>query len=246
VKRGCTAALVLSGFVLLPALSVRAVAAEASLRRDKARTISVAGTATVKAAPDRVRIGFEVETKAVSAEKAAADNAKQSEAVLAALKGAVKPPGRVTTSGYQLNPEYSYGERSGARRRVLVGYVAVNRLRVVGADLAAAGSLIDKAVSAGATAAGSVSFFRDDLTAAKRQALLEAGRSARSDAEAIAESLGVSLGEVVTASSATSPPLLPQVRAMAMRDASASTAKTPIEAGEIAVSVTVNVIFAIR
>ncbi len=238
--------LVFSSLLVVSALVAPAFAAEGAARRDRPRSITVSGTATVKAAPDRVRITFEIETRAATADEVATKNAGLSQAVLAVLKSLVKSPGRVTTYGYQLNPEYSYGERGGARRRVLTGYVAVNRLRVVSADLAGAGALIDKATAAGASRAGSVSFFRDDLTAANRQALLEAGRRARGDAEAIAESLGVTLGEVLTASSTSSSSLPPQPRMMAMRGATNSAPKTPIEAGEIAVTMTVTVLFAIH
>jgi len=235
----------LSGLVVSTCGVARAVAAE-DTTPEQPRSITVVGSATVDAAPDRVRITFDVETRAATAEAVASKNAKKSQAVLAALKSLVKPPGRVTTFGYRLNPEYSYGEHGGARRRVLTGYAAVNRLRVVSDDLAGAGALIDRATGAGASGAGSVSFFRDDLTTARRQALLEAGQRARGEAEAIAESLGVTLGEVLSASSASSSSIPPRPRVMAMREATASAPKTPLEAGDIAVSMQVTVVFAIH
>ncbi len=237
----CTAVMAVDGAA---GLGPASAAQEGMRAKAEQRTISVSGTVQVKAAPDRARVTFDVQTNAKTAELAVQGNANATDRVVRAMKAAVKGKGEVSTSGYNLSPEYRYGERSGARERTLIGYVATNSLSVVTSDLQQVGKLIDEAVGAGATGAGSVSFFREDTTGARRQALVEAGRKARAEADAIAESLGIGLGEVLHASSSMAVPIGPQPKMLAMRSMAAE-ADTPIEPGDVNVSATVQVLFAI-
>jgi len=210
------------------------------------RIIRTSGTATVRATPDRVRVAVSMISRAQTARAASEENARLSKAVLDKLRAAVRVPGEVRTAGYDLSPEYDYGDGSGRKGPRLIGYVATNRLFVVTDDLTGVGALLDAAVGAGANQVDSISFFLDDEQAARRQALLEAGRRARAEAETIAESLGVALGDLLDASSGTThapPPVYGHQRAMM---AMAEDASTEIAPGTMELGATVQVTFGIR
>lgn len=212
------------------------------------RTIRVSGQATVKAPPDRGRVSVSVVSRGPTAREASEANAKASKAVLERLRGAVKAPGEVRTAGYELSAEYDYNQAPGARGPRLVGYVSTNRFSVVTPDLDGVGALIDAAVQAGATQIDSIGFFLDDEEKVKQQALLEAGRRARDEAETVARSLGVTLGEVLdasTAGSAAPQPLFQGREKMAMMAADAAP-PTEMVPGDLEIQAGMTVTFAIR
>jgi uncharacterized protein YggE len=212
------------------------------------RTIRVSGDAVVKAAPDRARIAVSVTTRAPNAKEASEANARASKTVLEKLRAAVQAPGEVKTSGYELSAEYDYNQNRGqGRESALVGYVATNRLAIVTADLEGLGALIDAAVASGANQIDSISFFLDDEMARRKEAILEAGKKARAEAETVAQSLGVSLGEVLDASTsqAAGPqPMFAKERMAMVADAAAPS--TEVVPGTLDVRASVAVIFAIR
>lgn len=211
------------------------------------RAIRVHGRASVQASPDRARLAVSVLARAATAKEATAANAVSSKAVLEKLRAAVRPPGQVRTAGYDLQPQYDYRQdRSGSQGPVLVGYLATNRFSVETADLEGLGALLDTVVAAGAGQVDSVAFFLDDEEAVRAQALLEAGRRARAEAETVARSLGVTLGEVLEAST-SSDAVVPMHRmadkAMAMAEAAPATELVP---GALSIDAGVSVTFAIR
>ena len=211
------------------------------------RTIRVRGEAVVKTVPDRARISVSVTTRAATAKEASEANAVSSKAVLEKLRAAVAAPGEVKTAGYELGAEYDYSQNRGpGRESALVGYIATNRFAIVSADLAGLGTLIDAAVASGANQIDSIAFFLDDEASVRRKALLEAGIRARAEAETVAESLGVALGEVLDATSeqpSGPQPVFGREKAMMMDAAAPSTEVVP---GSLEVEAGVSVTFAIR
>lgn len=213
------------------------------------RTIRASGESTVRVAPDRARISISVVSRAATAREASEANATTSKSVLEKLRAAVKAAGEVRTAGYDLAAEYDYGQPRGAGRGpVLVGYVATNRFAIVSGDLAGVGGLVDAAVAAGAKQIDSIGFFLDDEAPPRRQALLHAGRKARAEAETIAESLGLVLGDVLDASSVGSvrPPVPVFGRDRAMMAMDSPAPPTEIVPGSLEIAGSVTVTFAIR
>lgn len=230
------------------ALLVLAACTAANAEETSPRTIRVSGSATVKVAPDRGRVSVSVVSRAASAREASEANARASKAVLERLRAAVKAPGQVSTSGYELAAEYDYNQQPGSRGPRLVGYLSTNRFSVVTADLDGVGALIDAAIAAGATQVDSISFFLDDEEKVRQQALLEAGRKAKDEAETVARSLAVNLGEVLDASTTGSVGPVPVFHGrekMAMM-ADAAAPATEMVPGSLDVGASVTVTFAIR
>ena len=211
------------------------------------RTIRVVGTATVEATPDRARVNVVVETRGKTARAAAGDNAELADEVIEAVKSVLGKVGKVRTSGYDVRAEYEYRKDATGNRRHLVGFVARNSVIATTPKIETVGDLVDAAVEAGAGEVQGLSFYLNDPEAARRQALLEAGRKARAEAATVAESLSVELGELLEASTAShtpSPrPPMPHARMMAT---AADAKATPIEPGTVDLQVSVHAVFAIR
>ena len=203
--------------------------------------IEVQGSAELSIPADLARVTFAVETRAVTAADAAAENADLMDAVLRSLRAGGFTRLRLETFGYALRPEYSFGED---RTRTIEGYTAVNNVQATISDVEAVGGVIDAAIAAGANRIGSISFDTEDTSEARSQALAEAVTAAREEARTIARSLGHELGpalEVRGGAERPSPRPM-DMGAMAMR---AEGAPTPIEAGEHTVRASVTVRFAL-
>src|ERR1700675_5204254 len=71
-------------------------------------SIRVTGDAKVTAKPDRVQIDIGVTTRAAQSQDAASQNARQVDAVLAAVRKATGPAAVLRTISYSLNPTYQY------------------------------------------------------------------------------------------------------------------------------------------
>jgi uncharacterized protein YggE len=228
--------------VILMALSSVVLAQE----KPEHRTIAVTGQGEVQATPDRAQVSFAVETTASKAADAAAENAKRSAAVVAAVKPLLSSGGSVGTARYTIEPRYEpevKGVSLGREPRI-TGYVVRNQVEVSEAPADKAGALIDAAVGAGANRVEGLSFSfarRDELLSA---ALEKAGAAAHARAESVARGLGVRLKGVLTASTTSGPVFAPrQFRAVA---AESMAAPTPIEPGEEAVSATLQVTYEIE
>jgi uncharacterized protein YggE len=121
----------------------------------------------------------------------------------------------------------------------VVGYQARNTIRVELQDLARVAPALDGALGAGATSVNGPQLFLSDPDAARRDALQRAVKKARAEAEAMAEAAGVGLGEILelSASEGGGGPLMAFSVSRSRADESGS---TPVEAGNITVSATVN------
>lgn len=208
--------------------------------------VRVQGRGEVEVAPDRVRVSFAVETEADSAEEAARANA---EAMTRAMEGIREAGGdlpgfRIETTGYSLSPRYrSIRDAPG---REIVGYTARNHVRVTVDEVDAAGRLIDAALASGANRVAGLQFLIRDSEPHRAEALREAVRRARAEAEVIAESLGLVLGDPVAVEGGAEVDR-PRVAAAAFRlEADAPPPPTPVEAGALTVSASVTIRFALE
>lgn len=229
---------------LLVALSLTSASANAEEDKPPPRTISVTAEGEVDATPDLAVVSFAVETTAPLAATAVEENARKSAAVTAAVKKDLGPNDRVTTMGYSLDPFYEQHERGSPAAPRIAGYVARNEVQVQLHAVDAVGRLIDTATGAGSNRVSGLQFTLEDDSGELRQALLEAGQEARRQAEAIAQALGVTLKQVVSAKTSSGPILYPQQRfAMAAAEARVT---TPVEPGEVSVRASLQVTYEIE
>jgi uncharacterized protein len=196
-------------------------------------SIRVTGDAKVTAKPDRVQIDIGVTTRAAQSQEAASQNARQVDAVLAAVRKAT-PAAVLRTISYSLNPTYQY--HSNGEEPTITGYSAVNVVQVTLDDLAKIGTVIDSATLAGANHVQGIQFTLRDQDAVRAEALRQAATRARAEADMLAAALGLKVVRVLSVEE-NSPRLVP-VRAYmgAPRAVMATATATPVEAGTLDVT----------
>ncbi len=225
-------------------LAALLAAAPAAAESDDIPQIAVVGNAEVRVAPDLAVVSFAVETSARTAAAAVEGNAAQSAALAAALKREIGDADRLATTRYSLDPIYEQHERGSDAPPRITGYVARNEVRVQTKRVDQVGKLIDAATTAGANRINMLEFTLADRATAYSDALRQAGADARQQAETIAVALGVKLGRILAASTAGNPMIMPkQYRGMAM---AMESAPTPVEPGEVNISASLNVSYAIE
>jgi uncharacterized protein len=196
------------------------------------------GESVIDAQPDRATISIGVITQASTAEAAAAQNAKQTNAVLERMKKEIGGKGQLRTTGYSVNPNYTYPNPPGSAPPKIVGYNASNTVEVRLDDITLVGRVIDAATSSGANNIHGINFALKDEQAMRRQALGEAARNARASAEALAAALGVKVVRVLSADTGD-PVIVQPMHRMAMAQMAEARAPTPVEPGTIQVRATV-------
>ena len=194
---------------------------------------AVPSAARITAKPDRVQIDVGVLTHAAQSEEAAAQNARQADAVLAAVRKAA-PAAELKTISYALNPNYQYHPNGG--EPTIEGYTAMNVVQVTLDELGKIGAVIDAATQAGANHVQGIQFTLRDQDAVRAEALREAALRARRDAEVLAAALGLKVLRVLTVEE-NSPRVVPiRVYGGASRATAAAAPATPVEAGTLDVT----------
>lgn len=227
------------------ALAIGLVVPLATFSQDSSKLhfIRVSGEATVKGQANHVAISIGVLTQAPSADAASLQNADQSQTVLASLKAVLSNSGEVQTAGYTLSPQYDYSNGHSPR---LLGYQASNTFLVSLNDIALAGKVIDSATNSGANNIGNVEFTVRDRSALYAEALTEAARNARTNAETIAKALGLNIAGILQVEPQEPQLIIPRPMAATVAAARMSAVETPFETAPVEVRASVVVSFEVR
>jgi uncharacterized protein YggE len=193
-------------------------------------TIRVTGDSKVTAQPDRVQIDIGVTTRATRSAEAAAQNARAVDAVLAAMKKAAGPAAVLKTVSYSVNPNYQY--HPNGVEPTITGYTAANVVQVTLDELAKIGSVIDSATQSGANQVQGIQFTLRDQDTVRAEALREAARRARAQAEVLAAALGLKIVRVLSVEE-VSPRAMPLRTYIASARSAAAEVATPVEAGTL-------------
>src|SRR5215207_86967 len=200
--------------------------------------IATTGTGEVRLVPDRATVLVAVETRAATAKEAAAENARIQTATLNALQELGIPRERLSTVGFDVQPDYRYDPQGRTAPKV-IGYVVRNTVRAEVRPLDMLSRVLDVALANGANAISGVQFESSKAQEAQRQALANAVADARAQAESMAKAAGGSLVQLVELNS-TQGYVRPVMERMQMADARAAAAPgTPINPGELIVTATV-------
>jgi uncharacterized protein len=229
--------IIISALLALAAVAAVTRAGEApAAAGEPADGITVQGSGSVTAVPDRAQLSFGVETQATTAKAALAANGTEMRKVIAAIKAAGATD--VQTQSVSLYPRYA--ESNGSEQGGVQGYVAQNSVSGVILDLARAGAVIDAAVGAGANQVSGPALSRGDQAELYQQALRAAVADARTRAQALAAAAGLTLGRVtqIVEGGSTPPP------GVLSASKAADEAGTPIEPGEQQLVASVAVTFA--
>lgn len=162
--------------------------------------ISVSGKGEVIATPDIATFSFGVTEEAASVSVAQEAATKKMNAILDYIKKNGVEDKDIKTSGYNIYPRYDYisGAYGYGGKQVLGGYVVSQQVTVKVRKIEDAGNLLSGIGEFGATDVSGLSFIQDDEDALVRQARDLAVADARAQAKALAKSLGVRLGDIVS------------------------------------------------
>lgn len=116
---------------------------------------------------------------------------------------ASKLPGlQLQTGVVDLQPRYP-SRGSDEETRKIIGYTAVQTIRIRTTDTRAVARILDAALSAGANRVESVNFQVERVLEAREEAIRLATKAAQRKAGVLADSLGLHLGRVISVSSST-------------------------------------------
>jgi uncharacterized protein YggE len=160
--------------------------------------ITVEGTGEVVAIPDVATFSFAVEAEADTAEAAQGQSAEIMNAILAYLEEQGVAEEDIETTNYNLYPRYTFEERicpmgsfCPPGERVQDGFTATQRVEVKARETDQAGQLIAGVGERGASNISGLEFTVDDTEALEAEARAQAIDKARTEAETLAENLGV-------------------------------------------------------
>ena len=228
---------------LATAIALPTAAAAAETQPPPRIIVTGEGEATV--APDMALLSLSVMREARTAREALdANNAAMAE-VTAAIKLFGIADRDLQTAGIQIMPRFNFTNKpDGTQEAELVAYQVTNTLSVRVRDIVKTGEILDKAVSLGVNQGGNIVFANDDpssvITEARKNAVVEA--TAR--ATTLAEAAGVQLGRVLEISEQSfgAQPMSIEVQAFDRAKAAA----VPVQAGENAYRVQVNMTFELK
>ena len=231
----------LTSLALLAALAAisPAQALERLIDISNDRWVEVTGEGSISAAPEFAQVTLGVTNTGKNAGDAVAANAQAANALAALIKSEGVAPADIQTSTVSVSPMFSQPLPNQQTAPTVTGYSVSNNLSVRVRDIPRLGSLLDKAVTAGANSIYGIGFGHNDLSALLDKARPLAVADARRKAEIYAAAGGGKIGRLmVLTEEGSRQPSMAFSRAYA-----AAPPPTPIEAGEDKLTVTVNARF---
>ena len=202
--------------------------------------IHVTGQGKVTGKPDTMTLNIGVSVLRDTVDKATGDAAALANSMLEALKSQGVAESDIQTSNYSISPEYDYTNNTPR----IIGYRVTNSLTVKIRDLAKAGQIIDAATATGGNDAvvNGVSFAIEDNAELLQAARTAAWNDAEAKATQLAQLAGVGLGAAVSITESVVNDVPPIYLDDAVRSAAGESA-TPIQPGQLEVTVMVDVTF---
>ena len=205
--------------------------------------IWVSGEGKVMAKPDLAMLNLGIEAQEKTVQEAQTEAATTMTALVAALQsnGVAEKDIQTTTFGIEVVTKWN----EDTNEQIIIGYKVTNTVTAKMRDMGKIGPIIDAAAEAGGnlTRVSSLSFTLDDPTAYYTQAREKAMVDAKAKAEQMANLAGIKLGEPTYISESSSYIPGPYPLKAYAEGASAS---TPISPGELDITITVQVGYAIQ
>jgi uncharacterized protein YggE len=210
---------------------------------ENVRTLNVNGVGQAYLIPDIAYIYVGVHTEGASASEAVESNKGQTTAVIDSLKDAGVDAKDIRTTNFSIYPSQQYSPEGTVSGTV---YMVDNSVYVVVRDLDGLGDLLDSAITAGANSINSIQFDVADKTEAVKEARAKAVEDAKAQASELADAAGLSLGNIQTINFYDSSPYAYIEGGKGGGGAVAAEASVPIQPGQLTISVTVNITYAIK
>lgn len=203
--------------------------------------ISVTGNGQAYLTPDIATIYIGVSSQSENVADALKENNAKAQAVAEALIALGVEAKDIQTSSFNVMPQQQYsptGEMTG------VIYMVENTVNVTARDLTKLGSMLDTVVTSGANSINNIQFDVVDKQTALSQARALAVENARKQAEDAAKAAGFNLGPVYSMNIYTSSGPIPMYEGKGVYAAGGNA--VPIAAGQLVISVDVNVSYEIK
>ena len=170
------------------------IQAQQTLPRSGLPSLRVHGEATVSANPDQAEVDIGVVTQAKGAQAAADQNNSRAAALVRELHAAF-PGASIKSIDFSVNPNYRYPQGGPP---VIAGYTASNTVRLLLNDIPRLPAVLEIAIKAGANNINRLDFTLRDETPVRAQALAKAASQAQAGAKALADSLKLKLGRLLS------------------------------------------------
>jgi hypothetical protein len=185
--------------VMLPAVIALSACGPATIVANPVppqRTLNVNGTGLVTLTPDIAYVNIGVHNEAPTAADAVAANNVQTQQVVDALKKSGIDAKDIRTMNFSIYPNTQFDPQT--NQKLSTTYVVDNTVYVTVHKLDALGDLLDTSVKAGANNINSIQFDVADKTPFIKQARDQAVKDAKTQAQELATSAGVTLGNLQT------------------------------------------------
>jgi uncharacterized protein YggE len=215
------------------------------INREKTeKTVRVTGTGRVAGPPDVVVLSIGVSVERDSVKQARTEAAEAMAGVIESLKGNGLLDPDIQTQHFSIHQRFDYSKG----KREFRGYNVTNTVSAKIRDLDTVGNVIDDAAEAGGDLVeiNSIQFTIDDTTTLKMQARVAAMQDAQAKAQTLATEGGVTLGKPISISESGdfyAPRPIGFDLAFAEE---AAAVDTPIQSGQLRITVTVNVTYEIE
>jgi len=175
-----------------------ALIAIAGCQQKEDNTINVEGTSEITVEPDEAEVWVGVSFVKDTAEQAQSEANKVVDDIINSLKA--EGFSEIETERLSLYEERQWDEG----KSTIVGWRASQTIKVKTEDMTKVGKIVDIAVNNGANQINNINFqlSEEKEQEYKKQALAEATKNAKDKAETVADSLGVKLGKIKSASTA--------------------------------------------
>jgi uncharacterized protein YggE len=208
--------------------------------------IVVNGNSNVRVAPDEATVRIGIVRQANNAQVAQQQTNAVAEQITAALTKLGIRAADIQSSRLTLTPMYDTAvPRRGNEAPRIVAYNAQNVVSVTVSNLNLVGPVIDAGFNAGANQLEGVQFSLRDELPSRQEALKQAAVDARKKAEAIAEALGLTLGNVQEVAEGGVSVMSKGDAAYNVRSFEAAPVPAPVSPGELEVNASVTIRFLI-
>jgi len=200
--------------------------------------IQVTGSGSAFGKPDVAILSLGISAEKVEVQEAREEAAAAMQKVIDSLKDNGVVEKDIQTQHFSIQPRYDYIDN----QQVLRGYLVTNTVSTKVRNIETVGKVIDDAVDAGRDLirVQSIVFTIDNPKELQNQARVEAMKDAYAKAEALAEQGDVELGKPISISESMGYPIPSSF------DKERLTSTTPIEPGQLEITVTVTVIYDIE
>ncbi|HEX5479367.1 MAG TPA: SIMPL domain-containing protein [Dehalococcoidia bacterium] len=206
--------------------------------------ITVSGEGKVQAKPDVAQLALGVSVLRDTVAQARTDAATSMSAITDAVKADGVADKDIQTQQFNISPEYDYSNN----RQTLKGFRVTNTVSVKVRSIDNTSKVVDDAVTAGGddTQIQGIMFTIDNPADLKTQARKQAVDDAKSKAQTLASASGVGLGQAIDIAESGGVQPIPYAADQLKSAAGAAAPATPIEPGQVDVTVDVTITWGIQ